>query len=94
MSSDEGNLQHKSNPLIDKELIDMFMGILHVQYMENMVEAKFPTFSEVVNVGEKTEIQVKKGKPTCASVASSGWTSPYYNFQKKKEGETNVVMGG
>lgn len=56
---------HVHPPLLDKELIDMFMGTLHTQYMENMVGSIFPTFFEVFFVGERIESQVKKGNCHC-----------------------------
>lgn len=59
--------------------------------MKKMVRASFPTFSEVVSVGESIEIQVKKGKLPCATNTSCGGKKSYSNFQKKKEGEANVV---
>lgn len=58
-------------PLLDKELIDIFVGTLHAQYMEKMVGSSFLTFSEVVSVGEQIEIQMKNGKLPCAIISSS-----------------------
>ena len=81
-------------PLLDKELIDMFMGTLHTQYMEKMVGSSFPTFAEVVSVGERTESHIKKGKLLCAANASSGMKKPYPNLPKKPEGQTNAIMRG
>lgn len=79
-------------PLMDKELIDMFMGIFHFHYMENMVGSNFPLFSNVVTADERIESHVKKGKVPCATNASGGGEKTYSNFPKNKEGEANVVM--
>ncbi|XP_050918555.1 uncharacterized protein LOC127135984 [Lathyrus oleraceus] len=79
-------------PLLDKELIDMFMGTLHTQYMEKMVGSSFPTFAEVVSVGERIESQIRKGKLPCAASASGGMKKPYPNLPKKPEGQTNAIM--
>ncbi|XP_050896124.1 uncharacterized protein LOC127102839 [Lathyrus oleraceus] len=81
-------------PLLDKELIDMFMGAMHTQYMEKMVGSSFPTFAEVVSVGERIESQIKKGKLPCAANASCGVKKPYPNLPKKPEGQTNAIMRG
>lgn len=81
-------------PLMDKGPIDMFMGMLHFQYMEKMFESIFPLFYNVVTSGEWIEIHVKKGKLPCVTNASGGGKNPYSNFQKKQEGETNAIMGG
>lgn len=54
----------------------------------------FLTFSRVVIVEERIESQVKKGKLPCVFGASGGGNKPYSNFQKKKDGEANAIMGG
>ena len=59
------------------------MGTLHTQYMEKMVGSSFPTFAEVVSVGERIESQIKKGKLPCAANASGGMKKPYPNLPKK-----------
>lgn len=77
-------------PLLDKELIAMFMGTLHAQYMEEMVGPTFSTFFKVVYVGEQIESQVKKGKIPCATGSSNGGKKPYSNFHKNPEGGTKL----
>lgn len=73
--------------ILDKELIGMFMGTLHTQYMENMVGSSFWTFSEVVSLREQIESQLKKGKIPYATIATNEGKKPYSNFHKKPEGE-------
>lgn len=84
---------HVQPPLLDKELIDMFMGTFHAQHMENMIGSSFPNFFEVFFVGERIEDQVKKGKIPYVAIASNGGKKQYFNFPKKPEGEVNAIMG-
>ncbi|XP_050889649.1 uncharacterized protein LOC127094936 [Lathyrus oleraceus] len=81
-------------PILDKELMDMFMGTLFTQYMEKMVGSSFPTFAEVVSVGERIESQIKKGKLPCAANSSSGMKKTYPNLPKEPEGQTSAIMRG
>lgn len=87
-------MTHAQPPILDKELIDMFMGTLYTQYMEKMVRSSFPTFVVVVFVGERIESQIRKGKLPCTTNASGGMKKPYPNPPKKLEGQTNAIMGG
>lgn len=58
-----------------------------------MVGSSFSTFSGIVTIGEIIESHMKKGKLPSTANASSGSKKPFSNFPKKKEGETNAIMG-
>ena len=49
-------------PLLEKELIDMFMRTLQGLYYENMVGSISLGFSDLVNIGERIETRIKNGK--------------------------------
>ena len=79
-------------PLLEKELVDMFMGTLQGVYYEKMVGSAPSGFSDLVTIGERIEAGVKSGKiqgePSSTPYNSKKHVS---NFLKKKEGETNHV---
>lgn len=81
------------SPILDKELINMFMGTLQVQYLEKMVGSIFSTFSDIVTSDERIKSHIKKGKLPNTTSASSKAKKPYSNFPEKKDGEDNAIMG-
>ncbi|XP_050876603.1 uncharacterized protein LOC127080316 [Lathyrus oleraceus] len=76
-------------PLLEKELIDMFMGTLQGPYYEKMVGSTSIGFSDMVVAGERIESGLKSGKISNVVGPSNGAKKPYVGFAKKKEGETN-----
>ncbi|XP_050889533.1 uncharacterized protein LOC127094799 [Lathyrus oleraceus] len=64
------------------------------RWRELAARSSFPTFAEVVSVGERIESQIRKGKLPCASNASNGMKKPNPNLPKKPEGQTNAIMRG
>ncbi|XP_058763854.1 uncharacterized protein LOC131637289 [Vicia villosa] len=79
-------------PLLEKELVDMFMSTLQGIYYEKMVGSVSSGFSDLVMIGERIETGLKNGKiqgaPPSTSFSSK---KPVPNFTKKREGETNAV---
>ncbi|XP_050896696.1 uncharacterized protein LOC127103487 [Lathyrus oleraceus] len=64
-------------PMLEKELVDMFMGTLQGLYYEKLVGS--------------TSAGVKAGKIPNPANAVNGAKKPYGSFPKKKEGETNAA---
>ncbi|XP_050889426.1 uncharacterized protein LOC127094663 [Lathyrus oleraceus] len=78
-------------PMLEKELVDMFMGTLQGPYYEKLVGSTSAGFSDLVVVGERIEIGVKAGKILNPVNVANGAKKPYSGFPKKKEGETNAT---
>ena len=79
-------------PLLEKELVDMFMGTLQGLYYENMVGSISYGFSNLVTIGERIEAGTKSGKIQGGSSGSLYNAKRHVpNFSKKKEGEINVI---
>ena len=49
-------------PLLEKELVDTFMGTLHGLYYEIMVGSIASGFADLVTIGEIIETRIKSGK--------------------------------
>ena len=79
-------------PLLEKALVDMFMGTLQGVYYENMVGSISSGFSDLVTIGERIETGIKSVKIQGGSSNSPFNTKRLVpNFTKRKEGEVNVV---
>ena len=80
------------SPLLEKGLVDMFMGTLQGLYYDKMVGSVSSGFSDLVTIGERIEAGIKSGK-----IQGESYITPYNpkrhvpNFSNKKEGEINVV---
>ncbi|CAK8567693.1 unnamed protein product [Lathyrus sativus] len=77
-------------PLVDRELIDIFMGTLQGQYYEKLIGSVSAGFSDLVIVGERIEEGLKSGKIPGGSNSQANAKKPF-NGYKKKEGETNSI---
>ncbi|XP_050919319.1 uncharacterized protein LOC127136848 [Lathyrus oleraceus] len=80
--------------LMERELVDMFMGTLQGPYHDRMVGRTSIDFSELVMAGERIEACPKMGKIQLANAGSftSGvGKKPFSGYPKKKEGEPSVV---
>ncbi|CAK8541787.1 unnamed protein product [Lathyrus sativus] len=77
-------------PLVNHELIDIFMGTLQGQYYEKLISSVSAGFSDFVIVGERAEEGLKSGKIQGGSSSQSGAKKPF-NGYKKKEGKTNAI---
>src|SRR3954469_14496891 len=78
-------------PLLEKELVKMFMATLQGPYYDKMAGSVSSGFSDLVVIGERIEDGIKSGKIQGASSNSYQAKRPTPNFAKKKEGETNAV---
>ncbi|XP_050877338.1 uncharacterized protein LOC127081095 [Lathyrus oleraceus] len=78
-------------PLLERELVDMFMGNLQGPYLDRMVWSTSSGFSDLVLAGERIENMIKMGKIQNSSSASSASKKPFVPYGKKREGETNAA---
>lgn len=80
--------------LMERELVDMFMGTLQGLYYDRMMGSTSTGFSELVMAGERIESCLKMGKIQLAntgSFASGVGKNPFNGYPKKKKGESSVV---
>ena len=77
-------------PMMERELIDLFMGTLQGPYYERMIGNTSAGFSDLVLAGERVETGIKLGKIQNVA-SSSGVKKPYIGAPKKREGETSDV---
>lgn len=81
-------------PMLEKEMIDMFMGTLQGAFYDRMVGTTTTGFSDLVMAGERIEAGLKLGKIQSSSPSSSSGTTvkkPFGGYVKKKEGETSAI---
>ena len=71
---------------------EMIMDTLPVFYYEKMVEYMPASFVDLVFMGERIEVGLKKGKFDYAAPTNSGSRRPGMNGVKKREGEAHVVV--
>ncbi|XP_050919520.1 uncharacterized protein LOC127137069 [Lathyrus oleraceus] len=77
-------------PLVDRELIDIFMGTLQGQYYERLISSVSTGFSDMVIMGERVEEGLKNGKIQGGSSSLPILKKPFNGF-KRKEGETSAI---
>ncbi|XP_050910073.1 uncharacterized protein LOC127123946 [Lathyrus oleraceus] len=77
-------------PLVDRELIDIFMGTLQGQYYERLISSVSTGFYDMVIVGERVEEGLKSGKIQGGSSSQPILKKPFNGF-KRKEGETSAI---
>lgn len=70
------------------------MDTLQPPFFEKMIGSVLYGFSDMVTIGEMIEQGMKSIKIPHTTGASSGVRKFSWNSQKKKEGETNVIMVG
>lgn len=81
-------------PMMERELVDMFMGTLQGPYYDRMVESTSVGFSELVMEGERIEVGLKMDKIQSANAGSFVGESSKKSFSgypKKKESEYSDV---
>lgn len=78
------------SPLLERELIDMFMGNLQGPYLNRMIGSTSLGFSDIVLAGKRVENMIKMGKIQNSASTSSMVKKPFVTYGKKREGETNV----
>jgi hypothetical protein len=79
-------------PLLDKELVDLFMDTLQSPYFERMVGNALSDFAHLVTIGECIESALKSGRIQGASSSQASETESLSNSQKEEEDETNAVI--
>src|SRR4051812_31680259 len=72
-------------PLMEKELVDIFMSTLQVSYYDKMVGSISSGFSDLVVIGERIENGIKNGK---IQGAPSGSYQAKKSYDGKKEPNT------
>lgn len=80
--------------MMERELVDMFMGTLKGPYYDRMVRSTSVGFSELVMEGERIEVGMKMGKIQSAndsSFAGRSGKKPFSGYPKKKEGESSAM---
>ncbi|XP_050909007.1 uncharacterized protein LOC127122764 [Lathyrus oleraceus] len=80
--------------MMERELVDMFMGTQEGMYYDRMGGSTSVGFSELVMAGERIEVGLKLGKIQSANTGSSACRSgkkPFNGHPKKKESESNAV---
>lgn len=78
-------------PILDIELVDIFMGILQSSYLDKMIGSVLSVFSDLIIIDERIENNLKNGKLQGVAGTISKIKKPSSNFHNKKEGETNIV---
>ncbi|XP_050878801.1 uncharacterized protein LOC127082617 [Lathyrus oleraceus] len=77
-------------PLLENELVDMFMGTLQGPYYKKMTDSISTRFADLVIIGERIENGLKNskiGKPSSNQKSNKR----YSNSNNSKKGETNAV---
>lgn len=78
-------------PLLERELIYMFMGNLQGPFLDIMVGRNYSGFSDLVLADERIENMIKMGKIQNFASASGAAKKPFVPYGKKREGESSVV---
>ncbi|XP_050890644.1 uncharacterized protein LOC127096065 [Lathyrus oleraceus] len=80
-------------PLMERELVNMFMGTLQGPYYDRMVGSTSTGFSELVMAGERIEVGLKMGKIQSANAGSSasGVGKNLFSGYPKKKGESSAA---
>ncbi|XP_050877813.1 uncharacterized protein LOC127081614 [Lathyrus oleraceus] len=79
----------------EREMVELFMGMLQGVYYDRMVGSTSVGFSELVMIGEIIEIGLKLGKLQMDNVENApggAGKKPFSGYHKKKE-EANAVYG-
>lgn len=79
-------------PILDKELVDMFMDTLQDTYFERMVGSTSSEFSDLVKVRECIESSLKSGKIQDASSSQARKNESLSSSQEEDEDDINAVM--
>ena len=78
-------------PMAEREMIMMIIDTLPVFYYEKMVGYMPASFADLVFVGERIGIGLRKGKFDYAASTNASSKRPGMNGAKKKEGEAHAV---
>ena len=78
-------------PMMEREMITMIVDTFLVFYYEKMVGYMPSSFANLVFVGERIDVGLRRGKFDYAATASSSNKSLGMSGGNKKEGETHVA---
>lgn len=78
-------------PLLERELVDIFMSTLQGPYYDRMVGSTSVGFSELVMAGERIEVGMKIGKIQSSGTNNGATKKPFGGYTKKKEGEASIA---
>ncbi|XP_050890482.1 uncharacterized protein LOC127095901 [Lathyrus oleraceus] len=79
------------HPLLECELVEMFMGNLQGPYLDGIVGSTSSGFSNLVLAGERIENMIKMGKIQNSTSTSGVVNKPFVAYGKKREGKTNAT---
>lgn len=79
-------------PLLDKELVSMFMETLPPFYYERLISSAASSFSDAVITGERIENGLRSGRIAQGSTPPPSQKKHFSGPHKKKEGETNAII--
>ncbi|XP_050888935.1 uncharacterized protein LOC127094109 [Lathyrus oleraceus] len=78
-------------PLLEKELVDLFMDTLQGLYYEKMIGSTSPDFSCLVSAGIRIESMLKSGKIQDVSNIHASESESIVSSQEKEEMEINAI---
>ena len=78
-------------PMMEREMITMIVDTLPVFYYEKMVGYMPSIFADLIFVGERIEVGLRRGKFNYVASTSSGNRRTGTGGAKKKEGDAHVV---
>lgn len=79
-------------PLLEEELVDLFIDNLQNPYFERMVGSALSDFSHLVTIGEYIEGALKSGRILGVSSNQASETESLRSSQREEEDETNAIM--
>lgn len=86
-------------PLLDRELVDLFMGTLKGPYFQHDISSTSALFFDMVIIVERVKmcikagsVQVVPGNGVGISNAGGSGKKPYFGGAKKKEGDSSYVF--
>ena len=78
-------------PMMEREMITMIVDTLPVFYYEKMVGYLPSSFADLVFVGERIEVGLRRGKFDYAASTSISNRKTRTNGAKKKEGDAHAI---
>ncbi|XP_058768881.1 uncharacterized protein LOC131642679 [Vicia villosa] len=78
-------------PILDRELVGMFLGTLHDPYFEKMISCASLGFFDLMIIGERIESGLKSGKLQSASSSHTSEKESSCDSQKDGEDATDAI---
>lgn len=79
-------------PLLEKEMVDLFMDTLQSPYFRMMIGNASSNFYDQVKVGECIESSLKSEKIQGTSSSQTGENESFSDSQEEEEDETDAIM--